>query len=182
MSKLKDEIDRQYRVIDMMISMHSLARDDKKLKSKTLDVTLLLFSVITCALLLSEYTISTILPVNENFVEICTALFSMIVFFLSLLEYKLGWKEERVLHDSAVKKLSLLKTRYRQVYISGTINFNLNRLFNSVMKSIHPIPEKDFLKYKAKHLYKIEVSKALSGNPGISIILLRLKIKLGLYN
>ncbi len=173
-----EENERQYRVIDQMLSMHSSARDEYKLKSQILDICLLFFSVFTCALLLSEPKLSQLLNVPENLIEILTAIFSVIVLFLSLLENKLNWKELISFHQIAINKLSDLKNKYRNAFKNNE-KIDFTEIYDAVMKDIIDIPESKFLKYKARHLYKRKVSMEMSKNPGISLTLLRIKLKLG---
>jgi hypothetical protein len=73
----------------------------------------------------------------------------------------------------AVSLLSELKSEYRAALPSGGEVAELERIsakYTALMSEIPPIPEHLFNRLKAKHLRKVEVSKILSANAGISVL------------
>lgn len=74
-------------------------------------------------------------------------------------------------HDNAVRLLADLKAEYRRVDPAETPADRESRLtgrYQSVMAQLPPVPERQFNRLKARHLRKVEVSKILSNNPGMS--------------
>jgi len=74
-------------------------------------------------------------------------------------------------HDSAVRLLADLKSAYRLTTPGESPLDRQARLtarYQAVMAELPPIPEHRFNPLKAKHLRKIEISKILSANPGMS--------------
>lgn len=70
--------------------------------------------------------------------------------------------------DAAVRALAALKGEYRGADLDdAAVGARLGARYVAVADAVPPIPERRFVRLKAAHLRKVELSKILSSRPGI---------------
>ncbi len=178
----KKENNRQYKLVDQMISMHANLRDEYNNKALLLNLGLLAASVFLCAFVFADDQILSLFSADPKLLKIGLGLSSVLCFVLSLVEYRVDWKGKAALHADAATKLAILKAEFRESLIKHNGNdqneiSRLSCLYNETMKDIVEIPENKFSKLKAKHLYKVSLSKMISTYPEAPVILLRARLR-----
>lgn len=175
-----DEFRRKRRVLDQTITGHAFLRDLYERRALLLTLVILALSIATTATaFLSGDTPVTIVGIRAR-TQVWLGLLSGGIFFLSLVELRVDWRQRAGAHGEAVRRLARVKAIFRgatiidnEVRVTGA---DLNFEFEAAMDQVPPIPEKWFLRAKAKHLRKIAVSQALSAQPGAPAWLMQLRV------
>lgn len=174
-------MDHLYRIADQMLTMHSVLRDRNHRRALFIDLLILGISMLLVAAVFADEQILTLVGISEDFSKYVIGFSSLGVFFLSLVTLRIDWKQQSARHQDAHLKLAALKAKFQEwkgesVPDETERTRELMKEYGLVMKAIPPIPESKFNGLKAIHLRKVELSKALSHNPGASARLLSLRI------
>lgn len=168
----RTEINRQRRLVDQSISMQSTLRDWDRIFGTSLVCVVLITSLIGVAFAFAGggQTVS-ILGLHA---QRTTWLGWLAVFTFALTLFQLvldpGGSGRRWAH--AVQALATLKGEYRTAVPIGQAQEATERLsqqYEAVMRSIPEVPNLLFNRLKAAHLRKVEISKILSSQPGVSL-------------
>jgi len=173
----KEEHDREYRVVDQMISMHAYIAQRKKGQALWLSLGLLFASTITCGFTFADNATIRLLGIGPGRERLVMGITSMLLFGLSIVELRVDWGGTARAHADAYRRLSLLKAKYRHVHASQLPDkeplwLELSKEYTDTMASVAEIPEKSFAKLKAHHHYKVELSRMIDKHPGVPVILL----------
>jgi hypothetical protein len=179
----RSEMDRQYRVIDLMLTMHSVLRDRNHRRALAVDVLNFSVSLVLVATVFADTQILSVVGISGEHSRYVIGVTSLAIFFLSILTLRIDWKQKAEKHQDAHLKLAALKAKFHDWEKSHSPDNTqwlqeLQQQCRVVMGEIPPIPDSKFNGLKAIHLRKVELSKALSRSPGASAIVLRLKILL----
>jgi len=166
------EIDRQRRLVDQSISMQATLRDWDRIFGTSLVCVVLITSLIGVAFAFAGggQTISIFgLQAQRTTWLGWLAVFT---FALTLLQLVLdpGGSGRRRAH--AVQTLATLKGEYRTAAPIGQAQEAAERLsqqYEAVMRSMPEVPDLLFNRLKAAHLRKVEISRILSNQPGLSL-------------
>ena len=177
-----EELKRLHRVIDMMITMHSVLRDRYGLKSIVLDIALISLSTLINATVFVDPSFLTFLHINTKLVQIILGMSSVLVFAASIISFRVDWKALSWQHQQAAEILSKLKSQTKllltavsdNVLPGGEFELQYQLILSSMNDLPIKIPDKEFAKLKAFHRRKIEVSKLADKYPGSSAALLYL--------
>jgi hypothetical protein len=168
----RTEIDRQRRLVDQSISMQAALRDWNRIFGTSLVCVVLITSLVGVAFAFAggEQTIS-ILGLRAQRTTWLGWL-AVFTFALTLLQLVLdpGGSGRRRAH--AVQALATLKGEYRAAVRVGherEVAERLSQQYEAVMRSIPEVPNLLFNRLKAAHLRKVEISKILSSQPGLSL-------------
>ena len=177
-----EENDRQYRVVDQMLSMHSMLRDSYNRKATWLSILLLVSSGFLCAVVFVGENVIKFLDLDPLVVNLGLGLTSVLLLVLSVVEFRVDWNGKAGRHDEAVRELKNLKLLYRVSYskfkgLDQESNKRLSRKFDEVQRRITPIPDSKFAQLKAGHLYKIQLSQCISANPRAPLWFLKMKLR-----
>src|SRR5438270_8585507 len=115
MTPLEPELARRRRVVDMMLTAHSILRDRYSVRSTALDVAILGLSVLLCLTTFLDPAVLRIAHVSEGAAHITLGFSSAAVFFLALVQLRVDWKARAVEHQRACEKLARLKADYRRL-------------------------------------------------------------------
>jgi hypothetical protein len=175
--------DREYRVIDQMISMHAYIAQNKKRQATLLGIGLLLASAILCAFTFADDATMALFGIGAVKARFVMGLASAVVFGFSIVELKVDWRGVAQAHDDAARRLSTLKAKYRRVQASLDTDKRvawgeLSKEYAETLDSIVTVPERSFTHLKARHLFKIELSRAIDKNPGVPATVLVLVVRL----
>lgn len=179
----REELVRTARIVDQTLTGHSVLRDRFARRAFVLDLSLLILSATIAFLAFSSDMLkSLLLPAFLKDTVVFAGL-SLLLFVISVVQWRVGWKERGAAHNDAASALSRLKHELAKT-LSGT-NAVAEEVFRNHMiqyqyinDSIVKIPEKLFLKLKRRHKSKVELSALLDVYPGASIWLLKFKVLL----
>lgn len=177
------EIERQKRVIDMMLTMHSILKYRYLHLSSIFENTLIVSSVILNALVFVDNKyISSISHISEDNLKFIIGAASIIVFAISIVLIQVKWKEKAENHSKAGIHLFSLVQTCREILgmDDGEDKAKATKEFNSeytqVMNLIVKIPDNKFNSLKLKHRKKIELSKLIDKHPGSLLVILKIKL------
>lgn len=176
-----NENNRQYRIIDQMISMHSRLRDQYHMKATITKISIIAFATFVTGLSLIDPELFLTIKIGSDTIKLFTGMSSLLIIILTVLELIVGWSNKSRSHQDAVNALSRLKSEFRgsyEIYFgeNETENRRLQDLYKTTIENVVSIPDKRFITLKGYHLYKIEVSKAIDLYPGTPVWILKLKI------
>ena len=111
--ELKKEVVRIRRVSDMLVSMHSMLRDEYSKKSTFIDCGLFGSSIILVALVFVDPLLLGWLPISATASRILLGAFALLTFFISLVIYRVDWKSKSELHKHTAETYSNIKLECR---------------------------------------------------------------------
>jgi hypothetical protein len=175
----QNEIDREYRVLKQMLSMHSALRDRYSWVATSVDLILLGCAVIFCATTFAWSGTFIALGLSLSKVRLVLGIASVAAFLGSLVSLRVDWKKKSTRHEDAVAKLTRVLATFRMHRLDDggwpeDKRLELHRNYWEAADNIVAIPEKKFSRLKAKHLRKVEVSKMLDEIPGCPVTILYL--------
>jgi hypothetical protein len=178
----QEEHDREYRVVDQMISMHAYITQAKKSQALWLSVGLLFGSAITCGFTFADDATIRLLGIGPGRERLVVGFASLFLFALSIVELRVDWGGIARAHEDASKRLSLLKAKYRKAQASQLADkqllwLELSKEYTDTLASVAEIPEKSFAKLKAHHRYKVELSRMIDKRAGVPVWLLALYLR-----
>jgi hypothetical protein len=179
MNKL--ELQNQSKVVDMMLTMHSILASRYKFRAQVLELSILGISIVLVATIFLDPQIISFFHTNTKSTRVLIGVCSILVFFFSIVSLIVDWKGRATQHREAFKILIPLKTEWREVLASYGENDERSRTefvrkSSLIIGNLIPIPDAKFNKLKAYHYKKVELSKLISDHPGSSIIFLKLRI------
>lgn len=164
------EFRRKFRVLDQMLTQHSLIRDAYERRALVLTLLILALSILATAVaFISGAETVTILGVEAR-LQIWVGVLTAVIFFLSLIDLRVDWRQRAGAHEDAVRRLARVKGVLRGVTVvegkveSGGVDIDVE--YDAAMDQIPPIPDKWFLRGKAKHVRKVRASQFLDSHPG----------------
>jgi hypothetical protein len=168
----REEIKRQSRLVDQITSMQSALRDWDRGFGTSLVCVVLIASLIGVAFAFAGggQTVS-ILGVHAHRVTWLGWL-AILTFALTLIQLVLDPRGAGRRRAQAVEALAALKGEYRISAAAGQAEETAERLsqrYEAVMGSVPEVPNLLFNRLKAGHLRKVEISKILSGQPGLKL-------------
>lgn len=178
----RQEIERVHRVSDMLCSAHANLRDRYRLHALLLDLSIFALATWLVAMVFVEPQINyTLTPFNLH-PDLWLGLLALLTFFLSIVQVLVNWKAKADAHGRSFSMYAEVKRECGYLLASGKIHENksdLQRLqarYDMAVDVGVPVPEREFLKQKRKHLLKVELSRHLSKHPSASLLLTRLKL------
>lgn len=163
--------------------MHLRISHRANLGNKCMHAIILIGSALIAVLTFADYsTFKPIFPtLTDGVYKLTIGLFAGLVFTMTILEEYFRLGEKVASHESVGKQLTSFIRRASALEVkNGLSEVDLEVLVNDY-SGIHEnspvISDKIFLKEKQRLLIKIEISKELSRNPHMSVILYRLKRK-----
>lgn len=179
----KKENERQYQVIDQMLSMHSCLRDKHTRWAFWLNTFLIGVSLFLCVFSFVGDDQLALLVDRPKEARVIVGFFAVIMLILSITEFRVDWKAAGSNHSNAASHLSSLKAKYRKAFAESAgndceKNAHLTTEYDQTMKVLTPIPDRYFSKLKADHLFKRNLSQRVSQNPNAPVWILRLQLRL----
>lgn len=164
------EIERIYRVVDLMTTAHAVLRDRYKWRSSILSVCMILTAVLLCGFTFSNSGTFLSVGLDPDWAGFVMGIVSVVLLGLSICEWKVDWKAVSERHREAYDELASLKPKLRiareaEINEIEKVAIKANKDFSKVCERIVPIPDRQFVSLKSKHLKKIELSKLLSRHP-----------------
>ena len=179
--KLGEDVETIRKVSDMMVTCHSSLRDSCSRHASTIDVIVLIMSAWLTAIAFAPDELLLLLnpfPINTKYLIGILATFT---FTLTIFEMKLDFKGRREMHDAAARSYTRIKQKITQ--LSGepesTTEEQLAEIrhqYSAAGEYSIVIPESKFLRLKANHRNKIEISRHLDKHPSTNLAILRVKM------
>lgn len=179
----EDEADRQYRLVDQLLSMHSLLRDRYHFRAFLLNTLQIAASLFLCALAFVADEVLQAAGLYPQRTRLALGLCALAVLVIAIAEYRVDWKAAGSRHAEAAAKLGLLKARYRRNWAQEKAEDReaqkrLTEEYDRTMSILPPIPDRRFNGLKADHLFKRTLSARLSENPKTFAWFLRGQLRL----
>lgn len=179
-ANMAQEIAALERKSDQACTIHALLRDRNRRKAGMLDYGLLAGTTYLLGLSLVEPAIG--IPLNFGLdPQLLIALFSLGVFFLSIVQFKNDWKTNAEAHHRSMKEYADIKSSCR-VMTSGTRSatsaelYRLKSRYGLITEVGTHIPDGSFVVGKAHHVRKVFVSRYLDDHPGARPWLIHVKL------
>lgn len=175
------EIRRIKRVSDMQITAHAILRDRFLRRATALDLSILILSIWIAVFSISPPNFLEIINPTGMPNEEALAGVALILVTASIVQFKVDWKGKSIEHQKAVATFNSIKQSAQDVDTSDKamtedIANRIKTQYIQASQFLPSIPENEFLSLKAKHKRKVFISKAISKNPGASVLWLRLKL------
>src|SRR5260370_37442080 len=120
------EVERQYRVVDQLISMHSRLRDNCDRSARNLNHGLLVAAIFLNACVFIDDRLLVQIGIDPSLGKIGIGLGSVALLALTIVEVRLDLAGSARKHQEAVVKLSRLKLLYRSKEPAGNNQQNLD--------------------------------------------------------
>ena len=179
----KQENERQYKVIDQLLSMHSSLRDKYERRAFWLNTVQIGISLFLCVFAFVGDNVLKSLEYEPAMARFVLGFSAVIVLLLSITEFRVDWREIGSRHVDAAKCLGRLKAKYRKAFNESggndpKKNICLMTQYDKTMANLQPIPERYFNQLKADYQFKRILSSRLTQNPKIPRCFLRIQIRL----
>jgi hypothetical protein len=173
-----EEFRRKRRVLDQMLTGHSLLRDRYERRALVLTLLLLSLSIVaTSVAFLSGDPTASIFGIRAR-VQVWVGVLTALIFFLTLVDLRVDWRQRAGSHEEAARRLGRLKGLFRSVNVTdGVVDVggrDVNLEYDTTMEQLPPIPDSRFLWVKTKHTRKVRASKLLDQHPGAPLWYVRL--------
>jgi len=169
---MKEELERKYKVINMMITMHSILHQRFKTKSLIGSIFFLLISIILNVFIFSDYDYISFTGLGIESIKHIIAISSFLIFLLSVIFMLVEWSKKSEQHLQAINQLSRLLNELRSILKleDSTVLANkvelFDELYNQTNETIPKIPDNKFNYLKAIHYKKVELSKFIDKQKG----------------
>lgn len=169
-TSIEKELQSIGRKSDQSCSIHAWLRDRYQLKATLLDYCSIAGALYLLGLSLVEPAIGIPLSFGMDR-QMLLALFSIVIFFLSVVQFKSDWKTKAESHSRAMKEYAEIKSACRAI-TSGTRpataveHDQIKARYDAVTDIGTDIPHNAFVRGKAQHLRKLFVSRYLDDHPG----------------
>lgn len=170
------ELRRMWRVVDQMATAHSVLSDRYRALSLGLTLSILALSILATALGFAGEPEVTILVTAR--LPVFVGALSGTIFFLTLVDLQYDWRSKAREHRDAAAELARMKTHLRdaKTRLEAGEDVELAERYQSTMDALADIPDHKFLRLKARHQRKVEISKRISARPATPVWLHRLQL------
>lgn len=177
------EIDRMYRVSDLMVTAHSTLRDRYLFRALLADVFLLIGGGLVAAFTFADPAVAKFLLPSSLPASVVVGLAGIGIFVASLVQMKMDWNGRGALHGRAAESYLSIKHELGRIRcipldqrekIDETFAVIRDR-YEAIGAATISLPDRLFIRLKQVHRLKAEISRVLDKQPGASILLLRLK-------
>lgn len=177
------EYKRRRKVVDMMLTAHSVLRDRHDRRATGLTLLIMALSIVaTGVAFISGESDATVGPFTAR-VQVWVGILTCVIFFLSIVDLLVEWRRRAWAHEEAAGRLADLKAQFRHARHEGDVvqsDIDLLTEYDHTMDALGalrvPIPETKFNRLKARHLRKIEISKRTTARPERLQVLHRLDL------
>lgn len=179
----KEENERQYRVIDQMLTMHSSFRDRMERRAFWLNTALIASSLFLAAFAFVGDDLLRALGLDPALTRFVLGLVAVVVLICSITEFRVDWRSVAGRYAEAVSRLATLKAKYRKSFTETggddqKKNAILTSEYDNMMSNLPSIPERWFNALKAEHRFKRLLSERISQCPKAPSFFLRLQLRI----
>ena len=173
----KEENERQYKLINQMMTAHAVLRDRFSCRARSLNILLLALAIVLNAFVFASDDSLKILFGYTTEAKVWIGVVSVILLVLVIVEFLVDWEGQSRSHKEAVERLGQLKANYREAHASGGNYEELTREYARTMEMLPAIPEKCFNRLKAYHKFKRLLSEELDAHPGLPVCFARARVR-----
>ena len=180
LNKMKDELQRKYKVINMMITMHSILHHRFKTKSLFGNIFFLLTAIILNVFIFFDFDYLSFTGFSVDRIKNIIAFTSFLIFLLSVIFILVEWSKKSEQHLQSINQLSRLLNELRSLLkiedsaILKNKSELFDKLYNQVNETIPKIPDRKFNYLKARHYKKLEISKFIDKHKGKPYLVIRI--------
>ena len=179
----KEENERQYRVVDQILSMHALYRDSLERRAFWLNTTLVATSLFLAVFAFVGDQLLGALGLDPLVTRLILGLIAVAVLVAAIMEFRVDWRSAAARHADAASRLSVLKAAYRKAFANtggsdAVENSRLTAEYAAGMAVLPPIPDRGFNTLKARHKFKRLLSQRTSEYPKTPVWFLRLQLRI----
>lgn len=172
-----EEYRKSFRVLDRMLTGHSILRDRYSRRATAMTLAIVALSVAATAVAFAEAGPVKVAGLELEFQE-WVGIFGALIFTLSLIDLYVDWRGVSRSHADAATKLAELKHRFRAVNVSAETleaeGADIAEDYARTMLAIAKIPDRKFVSLKLRHERKVALSRLAEERPGLPLPLLRL--------
>jgi len=177
--ELKERLQKTYKTIDQMVTMHAILHDHNHRLALILDILLLCSATVLCATVFLDPSLLTRHNISSDTSNLLIGICSIVTFLISLISLRINWKQKGDRHAQARDTLSRLKLEGRGLLKSDSEDKQNKigeylKVCDITMGSLPVIPENQFHKLKAAHKRKVEFSKFIDKYPRVPYLFLKL--------
>lgn len=178
----KEENNRQYDVLDQILTMQSSYRDRMERRAFWLNTALIAFSFLLCVFAFIGDDVLRAVRLDPAMTRFALGMTAVLVLICSITEFRVDWRSVAGRHGEAASRLAALKAKYRKSFdeTGGNDpkkNARLTSEYNKIMNSLPVIPDRWFNRLKAEHRFKRLLSERLSQCPKAPTWYLRLQLR-----
>lgn len=175
------ENEREYRLIDQLMTAHAVLRDRYCRRGRALSVLLVSLSLgLNAFVFTTEDLLKRIFLGYISEPKIFVGFISVGLLILSIIGIRVDWEGRSRSHAEALERLGRLKARYREARASEPnpeTQTELSKEYARTMELLPPIPEQLFARLKACHQFKRLLSRELDSHPGVPAWILALRLR-----
>lgn len=149
------EYKRCKRVIEWMLTAHSTMRDRFIRRSRGLTLVVLAASITSLLLALANGDQKVSILGLHGKLQVFLGALAALVFFFSLLDLIVDWRQRAWLHKDAADRLGELNMLFRRARVVeggwAVDGVDLATEYERVMSALHPLPERKVMALKALH-------------------------------
>lgn len=176
------ELKRKKRVVNLMLTAHSILEQRFQRISTAIDIGLMVGSLFLLIVsVIGFFNGKMASPwgiIDLNVFGICA---STVLFAISMTEWRVAWKTSAHRHKEAVKAYSAIKCNLADL-LADSANITdddirkVNEMYQRIGDELISIPERDFLKLKQAHYRKLYVSRLSDKYPFASAWIIRTRM------
>lgn len=178
------EFERKKRVADMLITAHSILGERYRQISVFFDISLMLTSFVVLLLSILDLAAPAIVTdILGNLGRPAIAVGAIIIFVLSVIEWRVSWKGKSEGHIRAAEDYATIKGQIAGLLSRGISEGDVSAAqiedrYNRLGLKCVQIPNGKFVKLKRMHLRKVLLSRLLDDQPFACSLLVRLRLAL----
>ena len=166
-STSKEENERQYRIIDQMLTTHSSYRDRMERRAFWLNTALIALSLFLTVFAFVGDDLLRALGFDPAMTRFVLGFTAAVVLICSITEFRVDWRSVAGKHADAVPLLAAMKAKYRKSFTEtggddSKKNATLTTGYDKLMDGLPSIPDRWFNKLKAENQFKRLWSERIS--------------------
>lgn len=179
--EFRAELNRVRRVADMLTTAHANLCERFKRRALFLDLCTLAVSTWLTAVVFVGPRIGLKLTPWGFDPQLWTGFLGVAVFFLAVVQLRVDWKGRADAHRRTYNMYAEVK-RECGYLLASEKDLTRDKCAHVLVRYDiatdvgTPLPEREFLVQKGKHLQKVQISRILDGHPSSSIALIRMKM------
>lgn len=175
-----EENERQYRIVDQLLTAHSVLRDRYARRARLLSVSALALSVVLNGFVFaSDDILRLVFHGHVEAAKIGLGLVSIGLLVFAIIEFRVNWEGKSQSHSEAVGRLGHLKAKFREAHAAGGDSSirAVSAEYARTMQDLPAVPERFFATLKALHEHKRALTREISKHPSVPVILLSLQLR-----
>lgn len=176
------EFKRKKRVADILTTAHNILGERYRKISVVFDITVMLVSfLILVASLVELAAPARIASILGFWTVYAIPVGAIVIFILSVVEWRISWKQKAEAHFSAANVFSLLRGEITALLSRGFEDGDVDAAkiedrYDKLGQACVKIPHAKFVRLKRAHMRKVALSKLLDKQPFANSMVLRIRL------